>query len=365
MNICFIATTPYPGVTFPELRNAAAELAKLSHAVTVIAAHQAGESFHEVHQNIAVTRLPIQNRWQTETFFWRAACYARKIQPDIIHVFWRFGAGLVPFITGRRKCLLDIRTGSIDERSWRRRLENIFLRVDQRCYRYSTTLDEPLAKHLGVKVDGYVPEGIPQQLLEDRRVEAKNAIRKQAGWRNDEVVGIYIGTAYLRHLEQLMEGWMLARKRLHRIRLVIIGDAIDMPNLRALASASNNTIELHPKQPPEKIWPLLRAADFGIAYVPNSPGFAYQQSTKILEYLAAKLPVLATKTPANIRFVHDTKNGILTEDSTEGVRKGLERMLQSLHEISGDNLDATSLLRTYAWERIVRDRLLPMYNAIV
>lgn len=307
MKICFIAVTPYPGFTFPELRNAAAELTKLGNAVTVIVSHQSDEALREVNQSISIIRIPVRNRWQIETFLWRAARIAKKMKPDIVHVFWRFGARVVPCIVGRRKCLLDIRTGSIDERQWRRRFENALLRLDCSFFRFAATLDEQLTKYLQIHVDGYIPEGIPQNILNNPDTNQRQEIRKEHGWHNDEIVGIYIGTAYLRHLDQLFEGWNSFRSKDTKIRLVVIGDAIRQKVLSNFVRTANNSITLHPNISPDKLWPLLRAADFGVAYVPKTPGFAYQQSTKILEYVAAGLPVLATNTPTNMHFIIDGK----------------------------------------------------------
>ncbi|MEK7632009.1 MAG: glycosyltransferase [Patescibacteria group bacterium] len=194
--------------------------------------------------------------------------------------------------------------------------------------------------------------------------DQRQEIRKKLGWHGNEIVGIYIGTAYLRHLDQLFEGWGATRSKNPSIRLVIIGDAIRQKQLSHFVRAANSSLTFHPSMPPEQLWPILMAADFGVAYVPNTPGFSHQQSTKILEYVAAGLPVLATSTPANMRFIEDGKNGWLIDDTPKGVAVGLEKMLHWLPTFRKESLGNQSLAREYAWPRIVQQRILPIYRSI-
>lgn len=335
---------------------------RLGHTVTVIAKQTDHQASTERIDGVHVFRIPCNSRIETELFFWRASSIAKKLNVQIFHVFWRFGAALIPIMLGRHRCLLDIRSGSIDNRAWRRKFENILLRLDRTTYRFVTTLDAPLAHHLGVNVTGFVPEGIPELFLADHSKEDRVLIRNEQGWKENEIVGIYIGTSYLRRLDIFFQGWIEYTKHNPTARLIVIGDSINNSTLRNLAKKSSGRIELRPGVQPQEVSRLLHGVDFGVAFVPNTPGFAYQQSTKILEYLAKELPVLATDTPANKALIQEEINGIVIQDSLHQIITGLVKFFQWLPKYQQDDSLHQVLINKYSWTNIVKSNLLPIYD---
>lgn len=367
--ICFIAITAFPGLALPELQHMSAQLAQRGWPQLIIAKRESGQLALEHNGPVTIIRLWCRNRIEVESFFWRATRIVRRERPRLVHALWRFGAGMVPLLVGplRPHCLLDVRTGSIDPRTWRRQLENVLLRFDRAPYRWVSTLDEGLDRALHLKADAYVPMGTASTWrYHQLTVQDRDNHRERLGFMPTEVVGIYLGTSVWRKLPILFEAFRRARETDAHLRLLVIGDAASNPQL--VHSAAGEGIRVQAAVPYDKLTPWLACADFGIAFVPQTPGFTHQQSTKIFDYFSFHLPVLATKTAANQTFIADGRNGVLTSDTTESVRHGLIRMSRLLAEANFRQTTAEHAdrcLQRYSWDAIVTRQLLPLYERIL
>lgn len=370
LRVCLVALAPYPGIYLPEVRNIRDELLALGHELVIIAANaHAQRPTYTKEGAIEVYTLPTRNRLQTELFFTRAALRIRKLQPDVTHIVWRFGAGIVPMLTRGIPAIMDIRTGSISNTRWRRLLENGLMWLEQYCFRAVTIVDEPLAHKLHIHADAYIPQGVPSFMLDAQPSAADiTRAREAMGAKPSSMLGVFVGTSYLRNLETLIKGFYTAHEQEPDLHLAIIGDAAERPELQSLvAEAPGGCVRLLPNIPNQSLPPYLAGAAFGVSYVPITPGFTYQQSTKIPQFFAFNLPVLATATQANQHFISDGKNGVLIRDTEQDVCEGFLR----LHALAKNpkwrqevgNVNA-HWLTAYSWRNIVAHQLVPLYRQL-
>lgn len=371
LKICLISTTPYPGVYFPELRNIAFELENIGKNIVIIAAKQSPKDpDFEIINKKSVYRLPFFQRFDQETFFVRCAFIIYREKISIVHIFWRFGAILLPllFFFSFKQFIVDIRTGSVSNNSIRRRAENMILRIESLFFHRRIVVDEPLAIKLDIHSDEYLPQGIPSHMLNTRYSPSKLYIlREKLSISNSDTVGIYVGTSYLRNLDIVFEGCRRAKKTIPSLKIIILGDALYDKYLHRLIESTElkEYITLLGSISNENVALYMKIAHFGISFVPITKGFDKQQSIKILEYMANDLPVLATKTSSNQSFIHDGRNGVLINDTEEDVLNGIRRMATLLvdqnfhHRLTSFN---EQFIKKYSWKKLVQNKLLPLYE---
>lgn len=371
LKICLISTTPYPGVYFPELRNIAFELEKIGKNIVIIAVKQSlDDPDFEIAEKKRIYRIPFFRRIEQETFFMRCAFIIYKENTPIIHIFWRFGAALLPllFSFSSKRFIVDIRTGSVSNHLIRRRVENILLRIESIFFHRRLVVDEPLAKKLGIRSDEYLPQGIPSHMIDAHYSPNElHTLREKLGISTNDTIGIYVGTSYLRNLDIFFEGCRQVKKTIPSLKIIIIGDALYDEHLHKLIESTElkKYITLLGSVPNENVASYMKIAHFGISFVPITKGFDKQQSIKILEYIANDLPVLATKTSSNQSFIYDGQNGILINDTVEDVISGIRRMAVLLsdrkfrHHLTSFN---EQFIKEFSWEKLVQNKLLPLYE---
>lgn len=86
------------------------------------------------------------------------------------------------------------------------------------------------------------------------------------------------------------------------------------------ASPAADRIRLHGRLPPAEAWALAGGAWVGLALLDDTPAFQRAVPSKLLEYLAAGLAVLATPLPPMVEIVNRSAGGRIVRDATEAAR---------------------------------------------
>src|SRR5690606_691111 len=116
----------------------------------------------------------------------------------------------------------------------------------------------------------------------------------------------------------------LARHPEAAVRLVLIGDAFgsELEEIRrSVAENGMADVVFAPGfLPQQRLTIFFRHADVGVCYVPLTPFFMVQPSTKTYEYLINGIPVIATRLPDNVRLLDESPVpcGTLIADSPAG-----------------------------------------------
>ena len=110
---------------------------------------------------------------------------------------------------------------------------------------------------------------------------------------------------------------------------------------------------------------FLSAMDIAISYIPIVPAFDSQPSGKTVEYLACSLPVIATNTEGNRRFISNGINGLTCRDDSDSLSKAIIRLCLDISLRKKLAKNARSSIEDYDWRKIVRERIVPAYRKVL
>lgn len=151
------------------------------------------------------------------------------------------------------------------------------------------------------------------------------APRPRIGW---------IGTPYSgAHLELLAEAMpVLARRHDFELRVVGLGRPLAWPGVRVVDVAWSLREELD----------FFRTFDIGVMPLRDSPFSRGKCAFKLIQYMAAGLPVVASPVGANLDVVIDGKNGFFADSAREWTDR-LDRLLSDaeLRRSMGENARET------------------------
>ena len=77
--------------------------------------------------------------------------------------------------------------------------------------------------------------------------------------------------------------------------------------------------------------------------------------------LSSGKPVLATATKGNSYYIQNGENGLLVSDNPQDIANGLRRLIYDKQLRLDLSNAARNSVRDYDWERIVKNKLVPVY----
>ncbi len=89
---------------------------------------------------------------------------------------------------------------------------------------------------------------------------------------------------------------------------------------RMLRADVAGRVRLHGRQPPESAWRIASGAAVGLALLEDTPAFRAALPTKVYEYLAAGMAVLATPLPRVERLLAEARAGEVVRNAAEAAR---------------------------------------------
>ena len=168
----------------------------------------------------------------------------------------------------------------------------------------------------------------------------------------------FVGTMKPWHgLPILVDAFVQLHHRYPDTRLLIVGDGPMRSPLEAnfMDRGMSDAVEFTGKIPPSQIPGYLASMDVAVAPYPESQNF-YFSPLKVYEYMAARLPVVASGIGQIETLIEDGVNGLLYEP---GNCQQLIHCLDSLrqqpelcHQL-GENARAT-IVRSHRWEQAVQ-----------
>jgi glycosyltransferase involved in cell wall biosynthesis len=292
----------------------------------------------------------------------------RKEEPfDILQMCGFPNLGLILYPTRRRVArvvILDIRSTGISSR-FSNSFSRLVLSMQRRFFSHVTALDLSLAEFLfGDHQDNIIilPLGANFRRFHPGR---DVAYRRQLKFSEDALVFIYVGSLHTsRMVYKVIKAFAQVAQSYPKARLLLVGRGDQEHHLRFLVQqqALTEQVVFTGVVPFLEVPHYMRAADVGIAYVPDNVQYKHQPPLKTVEYLASGLPVIATDTPGNRRFVVHGWNGLLVQDNPEDLARGMIQMLNQPYLREQLALVARKSVEKFSYEHIVRECLIPFYE---
>ncbi|MBX0296636.1 glycosyltransferase family 4 protein [Haloarcula nitratireducens] len=288
---------------------------------------------------------------------------------DVLHMnaFPGLGAVLKP-LPGKKSpdgVVADVRSLATSNRIFSLISKSV-LNIQNKLVENMATIDPLMAKDIfGTSEDIDI---IPLGADFDRFYPGKQEeIREKLGLDPNDIVFGYTGVLNeVRRIDTIIEAFAKINGTYPRAKLVIIGGGNDYDRLTQYASTLDCdeavifTGEVAFKQVPK----YVRTFDIGISHIPDRRPFKIQPPIKTVEFLASGLPVIATATAGNERFVIDGENGILCPELSTEYANAMEKLINNPEEREEMAESSRSSVEEYDYKNIVSTNLLPLYNRI-
>lgn len=373
MRICMVAYSFYE--TDNRVRRYAEALARRGDTVEALSAGKPGQPRQEIIEGVRVLRLqtrvrneggPLSYLAKMLFFFLRTAWFLAWNQfrspYQLIHVHnlpdFEVFATLVPRLMGAR-VILDMHEITpefyaskfgIGERSWLFRLLALVERVSIAYVDYVLVVNHMVER--AVLGRGSVRPAKCMVVLNypDRRIFPGG---KRADKSRPEFTVCYPGTLN-RHqgVDIAIEAVALARKRAPQLRFLIIGDGAERDNLKRLI-LERNLDDIVTMQGPvrlEHVAKAMETIDAGI--VPKrGEGFgSIAFSTKIMEFMAMGVPVIASRTPIDEFYFNDNLVEFFVSGSAEDLAGKIVHLMRSPQRAAALRQASTEFIADNNWD---------------
>jgi glycosyltransferase involved in cell wall biosynthesis len=377
LRICLIGFSGYPdqGMTF--FYEMARSLARLGHDVHAFAVGRDGEPSVTSQDDVSVHRVPMPltvnwsspARWGRKAAFLAAASnFLRRERFDIAHVYCTIGSIVLPLLGGARAWVLEHQTGAVSQRSEHvRRLENRLRAWQGTTYDINFTVTDVLGERLFGSKRRFevVPAGVNLGAFGAPR---SSGLRQELGIADDEIVFVHAGVLEaLRATDVPVRAFAQARAHYPRMRLLMPGKGSQLEELRALAVelGVGAHVWLPGYVPYGEIPGVFAAADAGLSYLPPVAYYEGQPPMKVMEYLGAGLPVIASDVSSHRRLLQDGHNGLLAAPGPEGYAAAMVRFASDISLRRRLASAAAPSVAHMTWDTIARDRVVPAYERLL
>ena len=137
--------------------------------------------------------------------------------------------------------------------------------------------------------------------------------------------------------------------------LSIIGDGPERFALKEFAKKTRGQIRTMPPVPHEHVPALLAQAHVGVLPFPDEEKFRVSSPIKLFEYLAAGLPILATRIACHTDVVGEGEFVFWAEgDSVDSLNVTLKRVWEARSSLRSMGIKARAAADSWTWEASAR-----------
>jgi glycosyltransferase involved in cell wall biosynthesis len=378
MRVCLLSCFPYPGTSSTAYYGYSQAMARHGVDMTVLAAYDASPRVRAVRrfddQRVKVYELPIttyaKKSLAPTQFAVRAFSFLNRLQDehpfDVLQMqaFPNLGLGLHPIRNQAQATVLDIRTSAISG-PFLNLLSKLMLRFQARLFRHVVVLDEHLANSLFAsrrQTVTIIPLGADFRMF---HAGDAPALREELEFTADDLVSVYAGSMdTVRTVHKLVRAFADVAETRSEAKLVLIGAGDQTSYLQSLVNKRGlaDRVRFVGLIPYTQVPQYLQAADIGLAYVADRAQYRNQPPLKTVEYLASGLPVVATDTPGNRRFVEHRRNGLLVQDSVQALASGIACLMKDQALRLDMGRIARKSVDRFSYDHIVKEQLLPFYE---
>ena len=200
---------------------------------------------------------------------------------------------------------------------------------------------------------------------------SKESFPNETEYRHKTPELVYVGgVSRERGLFEMLKTIKILKQKFNNIKLKIIGTIdtktkLQMNNIINSYKIKNNII-IYGKIPHPKIFNLLSQSNIGLCILHPTPNYIKSLATKILEYMIAKLPVIASDFPLWKRIVEGDNCGICVDPlNPKEIAKAIEYLIEHPDKARqmGEN-GRKAVLEKYNWENESK-KLLKIYKKLL
>ena len=203
----------------------------------------------------------------------------------------------------------------------------------------------------------YVPNGIDRDVQTQPEMRRVAALRAALGLTGRPVV-VYLGavSAVAHGIRLLIDSFAILVRHLPSARLVIVGDGDDRPALMAYARARGleRSIIWTGRVPPAAALTWLALGDCSVDPVEDTPAAAARSPLKIVESLAAGVPVVTGDVGDRRDMIGDSAGLIVPPGDAQALAHGMATLLTDQGYRAQLAHGAGTRAAVYDWDRLVR-----------
>ena len=176
-----------------------------------------------------------------------------------------------------------------------------------------------------------VPMGVDMEVLGQQSIAAV----RPDGWHGVPLLA-YLGTLdQSRQLERLLDALQLVRREVPAACLLLIGASdtpSDVDELLAYARRAGlaDCVRVTGWLPSSQAWALLAGADAALSYIPRGALHDVSSPTKLLEYLALRMPAVGNDSPDQVQVLTGSDAGWLTASEPAAMAGAMVAILRDV-----------------------------------
>ncbi|OPX91069.1 MAG: putative glycosyl transferase [Pelotomaculum sp. PtaB.Bin013] len=214
------------------------------------------------------------------------------------------------------------------------------------------TVNESCAREIARRLEVRPPLALRNCVDPAETASPAGSLRETLGLGHSELLVVYTGKLQKgRGLEELLKAWAGLPADRH---LAIIGQGPLEGSLRdfALSAGLNNVFFLPPVEALE-LPGYIRGATLGVVLIEDTDqSKRYSLPNKLLEYIAAGVPVLASKLPEISRLVDEYQIGVFADPGDSGrIRKSLSELLGNAGKLRFLRLNTLKARVSLTWRK--------------
>ncbi len=363
-----ILTSVHPPFDTRIFHKQAKTLAKAGYEVTLIAQHDKDE----VVDGIKIIALPRpKNRFWRMLGTWRVLRLALKQKADIYHFHdpELLPVGMLLKLTTKGRVIYDVHEnviGDILTKDW-----------IPKCIRQTVSWMYQLVEKIGlvfvdtiiIAEDSYAKNyrGY-NKLLALRNYPVLALCREPKGTKYPQPTIVYVGgITELRGVLELIESVRLLKPKHETILLMLVGPTQPASlegKIHSLARQFDieDNIRLAGRIDHEKVYDILQRCHIGVEVLHPIPNYLESLATKLFEYMAAGLPIIASNFPMWREIVEGNNCGLTVDPlNPEEIARAIEYLLDHPDEARKMGEDGRkAVMEKYNWEA-ESQKLLDLY----
>lgn len=275
----------------------------------------------------------------------------KKNKIDLVFMVHHKFSLLIRIINLNKKFILDIRTGYLIKNSIKRSIYNFTIILNYLFYKKITIISDGLRKKLNIPNSkcSIIPLGAELRVLTNKSF--------------NKLKLLYIGSLNRRNIDIPIRGLVkyIREHPSEKITFDIIGfgDLKTENSITKLITDEKliNIVFFHGRIPYEELGGFYEKCNVGITYIPIVPEYEHQPSTKLFEFLLSGIPVIATATTENIKYIN-VSNGVIINDSEINFYNGLVTFKKNITQFNSN--DIRNSVINYTWSNITTKFLTPI-----